>query len=68
MRHFGDVSPTNLSCGKKAKTNATKACIHRSRETTTSQNKHKKTKAILVTIYDIQPGNGAGLFSKERDK
>jgi len=29
---------------------------------TTTQNKHKKLKPGLVTFYDIQPGNGEGLF------
>jgi len=26
----------------------------------------KKLKPGLVTFYDIRPGNGAGLFSKEK--
>jgi len=30
------------------------------------QNKHKKLKPDVVAFYDIQPGNGAGLFSKEK--
>jgi len=33
---------------------------------TTTQNKHKKLKPGLVAFYDIWPGNGAGLFSKEK--
>jgi len=33
---------------------------------TTPQNKHKKTKARFCSFYVIQPGNGAGLFSKEK--
>jgi len=33
---------------------------------TTTQNKHKKLKPGLVAFYDIRPGNGAGLFSKEK--
>jgi len=31
---------------------------------TTTQNKHKKTKTSF--FYNIWPGNGAGLFSKEK--
>jgi len=33
---------------------------------TTAQNKHKIRKPGLVAFYDIRPGNGAGLFSKEK--
>jgi len=33
---------------------------------TTTQNEHKKLKPSLVAFYDIRPGNGAGLFSKEK--
>jgi len=33
---------------------------------TTTQNEHKKLKPGLVAFYDIGPGNGAGLFSKEK--
>jgi len=33
---------------------------------TTTQNKHKKLKPGLVAFYDIWPGNGVGLFSKEK--
>jgi len=33
---------------------------------TTTQNKHKKLKPGLVALDDIQPGNSAGLFSKEK--
>jgi len=33
---------------------------------TTKQNKHKQLKPGLVAFYDIRPGNGAGLFSKEK--
>jgi len=29
---------------------------------TTTQNKHKKPKPGLVASYDIQPGNGDGLY------
>jgi len=41
--------------GKK-QPNTTKARIHQS----------KKLKPGLVACYDIWPGNGAGLFSKEK--
>jgi len=30
------------------------------------QNKYKKLKPDVVAFYDIQHGNGAGLFSKEK--
>jgi len=34
-----------------------------------TQNEHKKTKELgLVASYDIRPGHGAGLFSKEKIK
>jgi len=33
---------------------------------TTTQNKHKKLKPGLIVFYEIQPGNGVGLFSKEK--
>jgi len=33
---------------------------------TTTQNKHKKLKPGLAAFYDIQPGKGVGLFSKEK--
>jgi len=32
----------------------------------TTQNKYKKLKSRLVAFYDYRPGNGAGLFSKEK--
>jgi len=35
---------------------------------TTTQNRYKKLKPGLVAFYDIRPGKGAGLFSKEKDK
>jgi len=31
-----------------------------------TQNKHKKLKLDLVAFYDIWPGNGASLFSKDK--
>jgi len=33
---------------------------------TTTQNKPQKLKTGLIASYDNWPGNGAGLFSKER--
>jgi len=30
------------------------------------KNKHKKLKPGLVAFYDFSPGNGLGLFSKEK--
>jgi len=44
---------------KKHGFNNQKKCI-------TTQNKHKESKPGLVTFYDIRPGKGAGLFSKEK--
>ena len=38
----------------------------RKEKCTTTQNRHKKLKPGLVAFYDIWPGNGAGLFSKEK--
>jgi len=48
----------NLTQQERALTNQ-KKCI-------TTQNKHKKIKPGLVAFYDMRPGNGAGLFSKEK--
>jgi len=47
----------NLTQQKNAYTNQKKC--------TTTQNKLKKIKPGLVAFYDIRPGNGPGLFSKE---
>jgi len=46
-----------------------KHAFNSQKERTTTQNKQKtknkrKTKPSLVAIYDIRPGNGAGLFSR----
>ena len=49
----------------KTEPNTTKAHIHQTKCTTT-QNKHKKLKPGLVASYDIQPGNGEGLFWFQR--
>jgi len=48
----------NLTQQKHALTNQKKC--------TTTKNKHKRTKARFSPFYDNQPGNGAGLFSKEK--
>jgi len=50
----------------KTKPNTTKANIHQSKETYYNTQMQKKLKPGLVAFYDIQPGNGAGLFSKEK--
>ena len=52
---------------EKTTLNTTKAHIHQSKEIySTTQNKHEKLQPGLVAFYDIQPGNGAGLFWKEK--
>ena len=53
--------------GKKTKPNTIKkpAFINQ-RKCTTTRNTHKNLKPRLVVFYDIRPGNGAGLFSKEK--
>jgi len=51
--------------GNETKPNTTKAHIYQ-KKCTTTQNKHKKLKPGLVAFYDIRPGNGAGLFTKEK--
>jgi len=45
-----------------------KARIHESKKRRLLQHKiiTKKVKPGLVVFYDIRPGNGAGLFSKEK--
>ena len=45
---------------EKTKPNTTKARIHQSKEMYNT----KKLKPHLLAFYDIQPGNGACLFSK----
>jgi len=47
---------------EKTKPNTTKAHIHQWKNVL----QHKKLKPRLVAFYDIRPGNGAGLFSKEK--
>jgi len=51
---------------EKTKPNTTKACIHRSNEMYYNKLNTKKRKPGLVAFYDIRPGNGAGLFSREK--
>jgi len=53
---------------KKHNTTRRRKHIHQSKimYPTTTQNIHKKLKPGLVAFYDIRPGNGAGLFSKEK--
>jgi len=53
---------------KKTKHNTTKACIHQTKEMYYNVKKmtQKKLKPGLVAFYDIRPGKGAGLFSKEK--
>jgi len=67
--HFGDVSPSQ-SLGllwKKTKPSTTTARIHQSKEIYyKTKYTQKKLKPGLVAFYEIWPGNGAGLFSKEK--
>ena len=51
---------------QKPKPRTTKACIHQSNKMYYNTKKHQKLKRGLVAFYDIWPGNGAGLFSKEK--
>jgi len=52
---------------EKTKASETKARIHQSKEINVLQHKmnSEKLKPASVTFYDIRPGNGTGLFSKE---
>jgi len=43
-----------------------KPSIHQLKKCTTIPNKHKKVKPGVVVFYEIWPGNGASLFSKEK--
>ena len=47
---------------EKTKHKTTKARVHQSKNGTTTQ----ILKPGVVAFYHIQPGNGAGLFSKEK--
>ena len=51
---------------EKTEPNTTKARIRQSKETYYNAKWTQTLKPGLVTFYDIQPGNGAGLFSKEK--
>jgi len=51
---------------EKTKPNTTKACIHRSNEMYYNKLNTTNRKPGLVAFYDIRPGNGAGLFSREK--
>ena len=66
--HFGDVSPSQSPglVWEKPKPNMTKVRSHQSQEMYCNTKQTKKLKPGLVTFYDIRPGTGAGLFSKEK--
>jgi len=61
--HFGDV-PKPISWLGVEKLNLTQQrhIFTNQKKCTTTQNKHKKTKARFIASYDIWPGNGEGLF------
>jgi len=52
--------------GKKLNLTQQKHAFTNQKKCTTTQNKHKKLKSGSVAFYDIQAGNGAGLFPKEK--
>jgi len=58
MSWLGMENKLNLTQQKRAFTNQKKC--------TTTRNNTKKRKPGLVAFDDIRPGNGAGLFSKEK--
>jgi len=68
--HYVDVSPSQ-SLGlvwKKLNLTQQKHAFTKQQKCTTTQNKHKKTKAwFLVAFYDIWPGNRAAIL-KGKDK
>jgi len=53
---------------KKTKPNTTKALIHLSKNVLEHKINRKKQNPGSVAFYEIRPGNGAGLFSKEKKK
>jgi len=54
---------------KKTKPNTTKALIHLSKNVLEHKiNRKKKQNPGSVAFYEIRPGNGAGLFSKEKKR
>jgi len=68
ISHFGDVSASQ-SLGlvwKKLNLAQQKHAFTNQKKYTTKQNIRKKLKPGLVAFYEIWPGNGAGLFSKEK--
>jgi len=42
--------------------------MHQEHKNSITQNKLKQLKPGLVAFHDLRPGNGAGLFSKEKGK
>jgi len=52
--------------GKKLNLSQHKHAFANQKKYTTTRNKQKKLKPGLVAFYDVPPGNGAGLFSKEK--
>jgi len=68
--HFRDVSPKPISWLGVEKTYLTqqKHAFTNQKKCITTLNKHKILKPGLVAFYDIRSGNGAGLFSKGKDK
>jgi len=56
-----------LGVEKKLNLTQQKHAFADQKKCTRTQNKNKKKlKAALIAFYDIRPGNGAGLFSKEK--
>jgi len=66
--HFEDVSPSQSPglVWKKLNLTQQKHTFTNQKKCTTTQNKQLKLKPGLVAFYNILPGNGAGLFSKEK--
>jgi len=60
--HFGDVPQAKLLAWYGKNLTQQKHTFTNQKKCTTTQNKHKKLKPVLVTSDDIQPGNGEGLF------
>jgi len=67
--HFGDVSLSQSLGLVWKKLNVTTKSMHLPTKRNILQHKIKtKLKPGLFTFYDIWPGNGAGLFSEEKNK
>ena len=66
--HFRDVSPSQSPglVWKKLNLPQQKHAFTNQKKGTTTQNKHRKLKPGLVAFCDIWPGNGMGLFLKEK--